>query len=105
MPACEASDDERRRPKETARYRVVERHWPAFLERADERGGLPRFVVREVEEYLRCGRLEERCLKLECRECGESMVVELSCKRRGVLGKRSARRRAQQDFPLSKAQR
>jgi len=35
----------------------VRAHWPAFLERAEEAGGLPRFVVREVEAYLECGLL------------------------------------------------
>jgi len=48
---------ERRRPEETVLYRLVQEHWPRFLERAEEAGGLPRFVVREFEEYLRCGLL------------------------------------------------
>jgi hypothetical protein len=42
----------------TATYQVVEQHWPGFRQRAEHAGGLPRFVVREMEEYLRCGRLE-----------------------------------------------
>jgi len=29
-----------------------------LCERAEEAGGLPRFVVREVEEFLRCGLLD-----------------------------------------------
>jgi hypothetical protein len=49
---------ERHRPEETVLYQVVEQHWPAFRERAEHAGGLPRFVVREMDEYLRCGRLE-----------------------------------------------
>ena len=48
----------RHRTEETVLYRTIEAHWPAFRERAEEAGGLPRFVVREVEDYLRCGRLE-----------------------------------------------
>ncbi len=57
-------------------YQTVAEHWPAFLERAEEHGGLPRFtpsgvprrglprvvtqrvVVKEFEEYLGCGQLE-----------------------------------------------
>ncbi|MDQ3032152.1 MAG: hypothetical protein M3Y87_07035 [Myxococcota bacterium] len=30
-------------------------HWPAFRERAEEHGGMPAFVVRDFEEYVRCG--------------------------------------------------
>jgi len=48
----------RRRPEETVLYRYVEGHWPEFRERAEEAGGLPKFVVSEFEEYLNCGRLE-----------------------------------------------
>ncbi len=75
-------------------YQTVEAHWPAFLERAEEHGGLPRFVVKEFEEYLRCGRLEYGCLHLVCRECGYSELVAFSCKQRGFcpscLGRRMA---------------
>ena len=50
----------RRRPEETALHRVVRRAWPRFRERCEEvsGGGLPRFVRREVDGYLRCGLLE-----------------------------------------------
>ncbi|MBM3270718.1 MAG: hypothetical protein FJZ01_24055, partial [Candidatus Sericytochromatia bacterium] len=41
----------RRRPEDTLLYQVVEEYWHQFLERANEAGGLPRFVVREFEEY------------------------------------------------------
>lgn len=75
-------------------YQTVAEHWPAFLERAEEHGGLPRFVVKEFEEYLRCGRLEHGCLHLVCRECGYSELVAFSCKQRGFcpscLGRRMA---------------
>ena len=69
----------RRRPEDTALYRCVEQHWDRFLEQAEQAGGLPRFVVREVEDYLRCGRLEHGCLRLACRDCGFERVVALSC--------------------------
>ncbi len=73
-------------------YQTVQKHWPAFLERAEEHGGLPRFVTAEFEEYLRCGLLEHGCLRLACRDCGYSELVAFSCKRRGFcpscLGRR-----------------
>ncbi len=65
----------RHRPESTVLYQTVAEHWPAFLERAEEQGGLPRFVVKEFEEYLRCGRLEHGCLHLVCRDCGYSELV------------------------------
>ncbi len=75
-------------------YETVAEHWPAFRERAEQAGGLPRFVEREIDEYLDCGVLERGCLRLACRVCGFSRLVALSCKRRGFcpscLGRRMA---------------
>ena len=83
---------ERRRPEETLLYQLVREHWPRFLERAEEQGGLPRFVVREFEKYLRCGLLEHGLVQLACERCGQELVVAFSCKRRGFcpscLGRR-----------------
>src|SRR6266851_2872032 len=84
----------RREPQETVLYQTMAEHWPGFRERAEEAGGLPRFIEREFEEYLRCGVLEWGCLHLVCRSCGHSQFVALSCKRRGFcpscLGRRMA---------------
>ncbi|MBX3131744.1 MAG: hypothetical protein KF718_33815 [Polyangiaceae bacterium] len=38
----------RHRPESTVLYQAVAEYWPAFLERAEEHGGLPRFVVQEL---------------------------------------------------------
>jgi hypothetical protein len=58
----------------------------------EQRGGLPKFVEEEFQAYLDCGRLEAGCLELQCRSCGHSLLVALSCKRRGFcaacLGRR-----------------
>jgi hypothetical protein len=82
----------RHRPEETVLYQTVAEHWPAFRERAQDAGGLPKFVTAEVDAYLRCGILEYGCLHLQCRNCGYSEVVAFSCKRRGFcpscLGRR-----------------
>jgi hypothetical protein len=64
-------------------YQTVAEHWPAFRERAEEAGGLPRFIVEEFDAYLQCGRVDAGCVHLVCRRCGHSMLVALSCKRRG----------------------
>ena len=82
----------RRRPEETLLYKVVAEHWPRFLERAEESGGLPKFVVDEFDAYLGCGILEHGLVQLACTGCGHEMVVAFSCKRRGFcpscLGRR-----------------
>jgi len=85
---------ERRRPEQRLLYQLIEQHWPQFVERAEEQGGLPSFVVREFEEFLRCGILEHGLIHLACRHCGDEMVAAFSCKRRGFcpscLGRRMA---------------
>jgi Transposase zinc-binding domain/Putative transposase len=73
----------RRRPEHSVLHRLLSEHFPAFRERAEEHGGLPRFVEREVQEYLRCGDLDYGCVLVVCRDCGDSQVVAFSCKRRG----------------------
>ncbi|MDC0744939.1 transposase [Polyangium mundeleinium] len=83
---------ERHRPEETVLYRVVAAHWQSFRERVETIGPLPRFVVREVEEYLRCGILEYGFIRVACEGCGFERLVSFSCKRRGFcpscLGRR-----------------
>ncbi len=95
-PSVEGRADSyaRRRPEETLLHRVVREHWPVFRERAEEQGGLPRFVVRDFEEYLGCGLLERGLVHLACSRCGHSMVVAFSCKRRGFCPSCCARRSA-----------
>ncbi len=69
-------------------------HWESFCERAEEASGLPRFVVREVEEYLRCGLLEFGCIRVACERCGFERLVGFSCKRRGFCPSCVGRRRS-----------
>ena len=49
---------ERRRLDETLLYRLIERHRLSFRARAEEVGGLPKFVIDEFDADLRCGLLE-----------------------------------------------
>jgi hypothetical protein len=49
----------RHKPEQTLLYQLIEHHWPAFQSHLSEAGDfLPRHVVREFDEYLDCGRLE-----------------------------------------------
>jgi hypothetical protein len=51
----------RHRPEETLLYRIVDDYYPDFLARLEAEGrSLPWFVRREFEDYLKCGRLEQR---------------------------------------------
>ncbi|MDQ3033119.1 MAG: hypothetical protein M3Y87_11925 [Myxococcota bacterium] len=59
-------------------------HWPAFRERAEEHGGLPSFVVRDFEEYLRCGLSEDGLCHLACH--GRS--ASIGCVRRATRSER-----------------
>jgi Putative transposase/Transposase zinc-binding domain len=82
----------RRGPEDTALYQCVSSYFPEFRERMHEQGGLPKFVEQEFQAYLGCGRVEAGCLELQCRSCGHSQLVALSCKRRGFCASCLGRR-------------
>jgi hypothetical protein len=48
-PSTLVTGYQRRRPEQGALYQTVARYWPAFVERAEQAGGLPDFVKREDE--------------------------------------------------------
>ena len=65
--------------------RIVAEHLPAFVERTEhDGGGLPAFVIAELEGLLRCGDFEHGFLRLCCTRCGDELRIPLSCKGRGV---------------------
>lgn len=86
----------RHRPEETVLYKVLAEHWRSFLADADAKdeggAGLPRFVVNEIEAFLKCGILAHGFLRVACDDCRQSRLVAFSCKRRGFcpscLGRR-----------------
>ena len=88
----------RHRPEDTVLYQVVAEHsrsYRAEVEGADRNGsGLPRFVVDEVEAFLKCGIPAHGFLRVVCDGCGAGRLVPFSCKRRGFcpscLGRRMA---------------
>jgi hypothetical protein len=84
---------EARRPEHTVLYKLVQESWQTFLQQTEAEGrGLPGFVAEEFEAYLTCGIHAAGCLELECVDCGRTMVVAYSCKKRGFcpscLGRR-----------------
>ena len=61
-----------------------EAHYPAFVKHlAARERTLPAHVVREFEDYLKCGRLEHGFLRVRCADCHAERLVAFSCKRRG----------------------
>lgn len=88
---------ERRRPEETLLYKTVQENWRTFeahWQSDFDRAPLPRYVVKEFEEYLKCGILAHGFLRVKCESCEHEKLVAFSCKRRGFCpscgGKRMA---------------
>lgn len=85
---------ERHRPEETVLYKIIQENLASFLENFSEETGssLPDFVVKEFEEYLRCGILANGFLRNQCETCHKEHLVAFSCKRRGFCPSCGARR-------------
>jgi len=97
MPAsCAAAPSyEPRTPETTILYRTVQAHLETFLARtAGEEGrpGLPGFVKREFEAYLRCGILAHGFARVRCESCAFERLVPFSCKGRGFCPSCGGRR-------------
>jgi len=76
----------RHEPTHTALYRTIESYLEAFLAQTAgdvERSGLPVFVKREFEAYLRCGILDHGFARVRCAGCAYEHLVPFSCKGRG----------------------
>ena len=73
----------RHEPETTLLYRVVREHLGDFLGLASERSRhpLPRYVVNEFNEYMRCGILEHGFGRARCPLCGLDLFVAMSCKK------------------------
>jgi len=71
---------ERHRPEQSLLYQTVERVYPDFLEQLAGQGkSIPRYVQREFEDYLKCGRLEHGFLRVRCEDCHSERLVAFSC--------------------------
>jgi len=52
---------------------------------------LPKYVEKELRDYLRCGLLQYGFAKAVCKDCGRAILVAFSCKRRGTCPSCNAR--------------
>jgi hypothetical protein len=82
----------RREPETTVLWRLLAEHLESFVRLA---AGLPRFVVRELRAFLRCGILAHGFCRVHCAACGSDALVAFSCKGRGVCPSCGARRMAE----------
>jgi hypothetical protein len=86
----------RHRPEQTLLYRLVEQHYAAFVTAREVAGRpLPRYVQKEFEAYLKCGRLEHGFLRVKCEACHAEKLVAFSCKGRAICPSCAARRMAE----------
>lgn len=88
----------RRQPEHTVLHRVIREHLETFLAEARLRGGgegLPRFVERELREFLTCGVLAEGFARFRCGDCQREILVAFSCKGRGFCPSCCGRRMAE----------
>jgi Transposase zinc-binding domain len=104
LPRCAATPTyQRRQPEQTALYRTVEAHLPTFLAQTGgdaEHAGLPGFVKREFEAYLRCGIPGHGFTRLRCTNCAFEHLLPFSCKRRGFCPSCGGRRMAERAASL-----
>jgi hypothetical protein len=75
---------QRRTPEHSVLHELVSRHAQTMLaELRDADGrGLPRYVDRELAEYLRCGILAHGFARVRCSTCNDELLVAFSCTRR-----------------------
>ncbi len=84
---------QRHHPENTSLYPIVEQHLPTLRRQLEHHeASLPRFVLSEFQDYLRCGRLEYGFVRVKCNGCRHEHLVAFSCKRRGFCPSCGARR-------------
>ena len=96
MLAAEQRTYQRHRPEQTLLYQLVEQHYPTFAEMMQsQRKALPYHVIKEFDDFLKCGRLEHGFLRVVCDDCHHEKLVGFSCKKRGFCPSCGARRMAE----------
>jgi hypothetical protein len=95
FPSDGSADYAPRRPEQTLLHQTVREHLETFLARARKRDHpVPRFVERELREFLACGVLAHGFLRLHCDACGCDRLVPFACKGRGFCPSCGGRRMA-----------
>ena len=79
-----------RHPEGTAVYQLFQDHFDSYIRAYEERfeprsGPLRPVVVRSVEEFMSCGRLQGGFARIRCPQCRAEHLLAFSCRTRGGL--------------------
>jgi hypothetical protein len=70
----------RHRPETTLLYQIVQEYWPEFqAEFASHGRYLPAYVIKEFDEFLKCGRLQYGFLRVRCEACRDERLPYSEC--------------------------
>ena len=84
-PVAEAPAQYRpRHPEQTEFYQLFENHFDSYVRAYEERfepraGPLRPVVVRSVEDFLSCGRLQGGFARIRCTKCRKEHLLALAC--------------------------
>jgi hypothetical protein len=86
-----------RHPERTAFYQLFETHFDSYVRAYEERfepqsGPLRPVVVRSVEEFLSCGRLQGGFARIRCTKCHAEHLLAFSCRTRNFCSSCQAKR-------------
>jgi hypothetical protein len=93
-PSVQQYTYNRHKPEEGVLYKIIQNNWLSFQSQVEQDTGygLPDFVIKEFEEYLKCGILAHGFLRAKCDSCRFEHLIAFSCKRRGFCPSCGARR-------------
>ena len=86
---------QRRTPETSLLRRIVMAQWPGLerdVREATDGRGLPRFIAKAVDGFIKCGMLGHGFLRLYCKTCRTDQLVAFSCKVRGLCSSCDGRR-------------
>jgi hypothetical protein len=86
-----------RHPERSAFYQLFENHFDSYVRCYEERfesnsGPLRPVVVRSVEEFLACGRLQGGFARIRCPKCHAEHLLAFSCRTRNFCSSCQAKR-------------
>ena len=86
-----------RHPERSAFYQLFEAHFDSYVRAYEERfepqaGPLRPVVVRSVEEFLSCGRLQGGFARIRCTQCRKEHLLAYSCRTRNFCSSCQAKR-------------
>jgi len=86
-----------RHPEQTAVYQLLENHLDSYVQSYEERfesssGPLRPVVIRSVEEFLACGRLQAGFARIQCPKCHAEHLLAFSCRTRNFCSSCQAKR-------------